>query len=258
MTIAAGAVEVWVAAFFWPFLRIGALFAVAPIIGTRAVSARIRLIAALATTLVILPVVPTPQPPELLTVPWLAAVAQELLIGAGMGFLLQIVFEAIAFGGQLIALGMGLGFAQMTDPLRGVETPVLGQFFSLFATLLFLTLDGHVRLIMLAGESFGWPPGTLVGWLPDAHLAIAQWGTAMFVGALQVALPAMCALLLVNFAFGVMSRSAPALNVLSVGLPAALIFGLLAMYTALPALQQVLDHWLDQAMASIAAIYGAG
>ncbi|WP_348675931.1 flagellar biosynthetic protein FliR, partial [uncultured Abyssibacter sp.] len=89
-------------------------------------------------------------------------------------------------------------------------------------------------------------------------LAIAQWGTAMFVGALQVALPAMCALLLVNFAFGVMSRSAPALNVLSVGLPAALIFGLLAMYTALPALQQVLDHWLDQAMASIAAIYGAG
>ena len=44
-----------------------------------------------------------------------------------MGFLLQIVFEAIAFGGQLIALGMGLGFAQMTDPLRGVETPVLGQ-----------------------------------------------------------------------------------------------------------------------------------
>lgn len=253
--IPADQIELWVASFFWPFLRIGALFAVAPIIGTRVVSPRVRLIAAMATTLVILPMVPTPEPPPLLTMPWLAAIAQELLIGAGMGFLLQIVFEAISFGGQLIALGMGLGFAQMTDPLRGVQTPVLGQFFSIFATLMFLTLDGHVQLIMLAAQSFGWPPGVLVSWLPDAHLALAQWGTAMFIGAIQVALPAMCALLLINFAFGVMSRSAPALNVLSVGLPAALIFGLLAMYTALPALQQVLDYWLDQALDSIAAIY---
>ncbi len=55
MSIPAGEIEAWIATFFWPFLRIGALFAVAPIIGTRAVSTRIRLIAALATTLAILP-----------------------------------------------------------------------------------------------------------------------------------------------------------------------------------------------------------
>lgn len=255
--IAASLLETWLADFFWPFLRIGALFAVAPIIGTRMVSARIRLMAALAVTLVIVPLVPASAPPELFSPAWFLAVAQELAIGAGMGFVLQVIFEAIAFGGQLVAMGMGLGFAMMTDPLRGVQTPVLGQFFSIIATLLFLTFQGHLQLILLAVDSFAWPPGQPVTWLPDAHLALAQWGAALFVGALQVALPAMSALLLVNAAFGVMSRSTPALNILSVGLPAALLFGLLALYFALPALSRVLDHWLAEATALIAAIYGA-
>ena len=52
------------------------------------------------------------------------------------------------------------------------------------------------------------------------------WGTHLFLGALMVALPGMTALLVVNLAFGVMSRAAPTLNLFAVGFPVTLIFGL--------------------------------
>ena len=51
----------------------------------------------------------------------LVTTAQQVLIGVAMGFALQLVFDALTLGGQLLANGMGLGFAFNVDPLRGVE-----------------------------------------------------------------------------------------------------------------------------------------
>ena len=56
---------------------------------------------------------------------------------------------------------------------------------------------------------------------------------------LLVALPAVTALLIVNLAFGVMSRSAPQLNVFSLGFPFSIVFGAVIMWVAL-------QGWLPQ------------
>ena len=77
------------------------------------------------------------------------AALAELAVGASMGFMLRLAFEAGAMAGELISQGTGLAFAQMSDPLRGVNSGVVGQWFYLAFGLLFFTANGHLALVSL-------------------------------------------------------------------------------------------------------------
>ena len=115
--------------FIWPFVRIGAFLMVMPLVGGSFVPLRVRLLLAVALTIVIAPIIPSTATQEVLSAAGLVMVIQEIGIGVAMGFLVQLVFDAIALGGQVIGMSMGLGFAVFLDRARGVSIPVLGQLF---------------------------------------------------------------------------------------------------------------------------------
>jgi flagellar biosynthetic protein FliR len=162
---------------------------------------------------------------------------QQLLVGVAIGFVLQIVFDALAMGGQLLANTMGLSFAFNVDPLRGTGAPVVGQFYTLIATLTFLALNGHLAVVQALVDGFNTLPISLDGLAPEGFRQVALWGVQLFRGALMVALPGVTALLIVNLAFGVVSRAAPSLNLFAIGFPVTLIGGLLIILAGLPAMQ---------------------
>ena len=224
----------WIGALFWPFVRIGVCLMVAPVFGASYVPKRLRVVLAAAVTIPIAPLLPAVPDVALLSADGVIITLQQLLIGAALGFALQLVFDALTLGGQLLANGMGLGFAFNLDPLRGVTTPALGQLYAVLGTLVFLALDGHIALINTLADSFrGLPVGTN-GIDAVRVRALADWGGMLFLGGLRVALPGMTALLVINLAFGVMSRAAPALNLFAVGLPVTLIFGLAIVTFSMP------------------------
>lgn len=225
------------AAYLWPFLRIGACLMVAPIFGARFVPARTRLVLAGAITLLVAPLLDPMPEVSPFSGQGLIITLQQLLIGVAVGFVLQVVFDSLAMGGQLLANSMGLSFAFNVDPLRGTGTPVLGQFYTLIATLTFLALNGHLAIIEAMVDGFRTLPVGVGGLGPDGFLAVAGWGTALFRGAMMVALPGLTALLIVNLAFGVVSRAAPTLNLFAIGFPVTLIGGLVIVLAGLPAMQ---------------------
>ncbi len=143
-------------------------------------------------------------------------------------------------GGQLLANGMGLGLAFNIDPLRGVETPALGQLYVVLGTLTFIALDGHIALIETLVASFRGLPVGPAGFSPQALRSLADWGDQMFMGAVRIALPGMTALMVINLAFGVTSRAAPSLNSVRVsGLPVTLgKSGLVVIWLGLPSTWQ--------------------
>ena len=245
LALAPGQLEAWVAQAFFPFVRIGACLMVAPIFGARFVPARARLLLAVAVTALVLPLLP-PTPVRPLSIEGVVITIHQVLIGAASGFVLMVAFDALAMGGQLLANGMGLGFAFNVDPLRGTGTAVLGQFYMVLVTLTFLALDGHVALIATLVESFRRLP---IGAAPTAETwwTVAAWGTQLFAGALRVALPGMTALLVANLAFGVVSRAAPTLNLFAVGFPAMILFGLAIVLFGLPAVQTGFVESIDAA-----------
>ncbi|AUZ55121.1 flagellar biosynthetic protein FliR [Stenotrophomonas acidaminiphila] len=236
----------------WVMLRIGAMLMAMPMVGSRAVPARVRALLAVALSVALAPVLPPVPVWNGFDAATVLSIARELAVGVSIGFLLRLIFEAGAMAGELVAQGTGLAFAQMSDPLRGGSSGVVGQWFYLLFGLLFFTSNGHLALISLLVDSYrALPIGTA---LPDPHAMAALAPTLflqVFRGALSLALPLVVAMLAVNLAFGVLARAAPALHPMQLGLPVSLLLGLvllalLAGEMAAP-VQRLLDSAFDAA-----------
>ena len=254
----AGQIEALLMQVFWPFVRIGACFMVAPIFSAQFVPARLRVLLAVVLAFMISPLVPEPEGVTLFSIPGFIITVQQMLIGAALGFCMEILFDAVTMGGQLLANSMGLSFAFNIDPVHGASTPALGQFYSLLVTLTFLALNGHLILIETLVDGFRTLPVGATGLGSDGMWTVVMWGSQIFSGALAVALPGVTALLIVNVAFGVMSRAAPQLNLFAVGFPITLVFGLVIVLAGLPSVQSSFTRLMEDAVALIRGLSGLG
>ena len=254
----AGQIEALLMQVFWPFVRIGACFMVAPIFSAQFVPARLRVLLAVVLAFMISPLVAEPTGVALFSIPGFIITVQQVLIGAALGFCMEILFDAVTMGGQLLANSMGLSFAFNIDPVHGASTPALGQFYSLLVTLTFLALNGHLILIETLMDGFRTLPVGATGLGSDGMWTVVMWGSQIFSGALAVALPGITALLIVNVAFGVMSRAAPQLNLFAVGFPITLVFGLVIVLAGLPSVQSSFTRLMEDAVALIRGLSGLG
>jgi flagellar biosynthetic protein FliR len=236
----------WMSLYLWPFLRIAALVGVAPIFGTQTVPARVKLMIAVGLTVLVAPLLPPAAFIDPLSWQGLLTTFHQVLIGLVMGFMLSLVFGALITGGQAIAQLMGLGFASMMDPQNGVAVPVVGQFYTILATLLFLGLNGHLVLINVLVSSFQALPVGPTGLSADKLWQVVLWSRWLFIAAVTIALPAITALLLVNIAFGVMTRAAPQMNIFAVGFPITILLGFVVMLVSLPYFISQTQELFDQ------------
>jgi len=223
----------WIAQFTLPFFRVAAFFATVPIFGNQLVPLRVRLMLALSASVLIFPILPDISTAAIFSLQTILLVFQQVLIGALLGFLLQVFFHVFVLAGQMIAMQMGLGFASMVDPTNGVSVAVVSQFYVVLVTLLFLVMNGHLVAVEVMVESFRYLPIAGPFFSGSAVYGLAVAGSWMFASALLLALPAVTAILIVNFAFGVMTRAAPQLNIFSLGFPFTLVFGIFILWAAL-------------------------
>ena len=223
-----------VALFIWPLMRISAMFVSLPLFSIRAVSARVRLVLSVAITLVVMPLLPPLPAVEMFSYTGFMMALTQLLIGLTSGFILQLVFAAVIFAGQGIALSMGLGFSMMVDPQSGQQVPVVAQLYTVLTTLIFISLDGHLLLIQMLLDSFKTLPIGMGGIDKAGIWSILMWSSRMFAGGLLLAMPVIAGLLLVNVIFGVAARAAPQLQIFSVGFPVTLMLGMLLVWKTLP------------------------
>ena len=237
--------------FILPFTRIAALFSVAPVIGGPFIPLRIKVAIATVITIFALPLLKTTNAIELFTLEGAIHIGMQLLIGLLMGFILRLVFGALIIAGENIAITMGLGFAQITDPVNGVSVPVVSQFLTVAATLIFLAFDGHLALINMVLNSFIYLPIGSSILQPDVFWSVAVWASNMFSGALAVAIPAVTALLITNTALALMTRAAPQLNIFSVGFPITILLGLTVIALTLPSMTTVFQKLLFSAFDQI-------
>jgi flagellar biosynthesis protein FliR len=254
MEISVGNLVSHVSAYLWPFVRIGAFVSVMPVLGASFVPKQVRLILALVLTIIVAPVLPEQIVVDFLSFGGVILVMQEIIVGIAIGFAIQLVFDAIALGGQVIAMSMGLGFAVFLDQQRGVNVPVLGQLFLMLGMLVFLSLDGHHSLIQLIADSFRLLPISTGGLGQIAISNLILWSGQVFVLAIKIALPAMTALLVVNLSFGVTSRAAPTLNLFAVGFPVAMLLGFVVIFLSMGSLTENVSRFLEDAFVMLPAL----
>jgi flagellar biosynthetic protein FliR len=257
INLTTGQLETWIGQVIWPFIRVGSCLMVAPVFSSQAVPVRIRIVLAGAIALILAPMISIPAQLSAFSLEGLVVTAQQVVIGIALGFCLQMVFDAVTLGGQLIANSMGLSYAMSVDPVRGVGDTSVGELYSIFVTLVFLALDGHLRLIEVLADGFRTLPIGGGGFGTSGLWQIVLWGATLFSSALSIALPGITALLIVNLAFGMVSRAAPSLNLMAVGFPVILVFGLVVLVVTVPQLLAAFERLLTQVFLLLQSLSGA-
>ena len=241
-----------IATVLWTMLRTGAMITALPMLGSAALPNRVKVMASLALAMALAPMLPPVPVWEGFNAATVLSIFREVAIGVAIGLCLRVIFEAGALAGELIALGTGLSFAQMTDPLRGGTSGVVSQWFYLLFGLLFFTSNGHLALISLLVDSYrSLPVGAALPDLDSFIMVVPTLMLQVFRGGLGLALPLVVAMLAINLVFGALARAAPALNPIQLGLPVALLLGLFLL-TALSAqmgapVQRLFDISFDAA-----------
>lgn len=235
----------WVSRYLYPFARISGLLMVMPLIGTRMVSLRVRLLLAIAITLVVVPVLPPMPKPEAISLASFIIVLQQLLIGILLGFVVELLMQVFVIAGQLIAMQTGLGIATTVDPSQGASVVVISQWFLFMVGLVFLALNGHLVLIEILVDSFYSLPIGMLGFSAEQFGMLVRWSGWMLAAAVVIALPALTALLIVNLAFGVMTRAAPQLNIFALGFPVTMIVGLAIMWLNMETMALGFQGYMD-------------
>ena len=233
ISLSSAQIDAWIVAFIYPLTRILAFIAAAPLWGTAGIPRRTRLILAFAIAVALspsLPAMPTVQPASLAGL-WI--LLQQMLIGIGMGFAAKIVFTAFDLAGEFIGTQMGLGFATFYDPLNSSQTPVISEFISLLALLLFLAMNGHLLYLATLAQSFSAIPVSATPLAAGSWLNLAELGSKIFSAGLLLALPIVVALMITNIALAVLTRAAPQLNIFALGFPLTLIGGFIALAISL-------------------------
>ncbi|WP_257293570.1 flagellar biosynthetic protein FliR [Endozoicomonas sp. YOMI1] len=157
------------------------------------------------------------------------AACSEFFTGLLFGAVLLIYFSVFTLAGHLTGLQMALGFAELSDPANGISVTVVARIYQVMAQLLFVLINGHLLFFMVVIDSFhALPIGHFLMIIDRVPALITMTGW-MFGAGLLIALPAIVCLLIVNLSFGFMTRSAPQMNLLTLGFPMIVLVGIVLL-----------------------------
>lgn len=227
MEFAVSTINQFLADLMLPFMRISGMFGAMIGISAKTIPAPVRALLTFFLAFMIMPVVQPVPVKEMVSVGTFVLGIQQLIIGLAIGFISTMVLNTFVLAGQVVAMQTGLGFASIVDPVNGINVPAVGQFYLILATLLFWAFDGHLSMIRMIVMSFDAFPVGSGWWTAEQFKSIVDWSAWMFVASLTLSLAPIVSLLIINLAFGVMTKAAPQLNIFTIGFSIAQITGLI-------------------------------
>ena len=232
--------------------RIGGALLMAPILGRATIPPLVKIGLALTIAILLMPVIaaaPIPNIPSLLDLAALGV--KELLVGVLIGLSLKLVFYAAQAAGSILGFQSGLAIANIVDPSTQDESNILGEFWFLITTVVFLALNGHHLALTGLAESFQIVPlgGAVFG--AGAGELLMRLSGVMFTMALKLAAPILLTVFLVDVALGALARTMPQMNIFVIGIPVKIAITLVMMAATLPVFAWALGamtDFLDQHM----------
>jgi flagellar biosynthetic protein FliR len=165
----------------------------------------------------------------------------EFMVGVSIGFCAYLIFAAVALGGQLAGVQAGFGIVDVINPLGVAEVPLLGNFQTQVAFLIFLATNAQYAMIWALARSYEIiriGGGTFGGHYFDG--VIHLFGSMMSLG-LVLASPFIVGGVILNLVLGFLSKMMPQMNLISLGLPVMVLGGIVLTLLGLPFFGTVLE-----------------
>ncbi|GAA3903525.1 flagellar biosynthetic protein FliR [Halomonas cibimaris] len=238
----------WLVAFFWPFVRITAFMAVSPLWGHSSVPNRVKVGLAALVCVAVAPFLPPMPDVALMSWTSIGIIIEQILIGLAIGLVMHIIFAVVQASGEFIGLQMGLAFASFYDAASGTNIMVLSRILYMVTLLMFLALNGHLMVLETLVMSFQTLPIGVDTLNANAFELLARYAGTIFASGMLLALPLVGSLLIINFALGILNRSAPQLTVFNIGFPTSLTVGLTLMMVLMTDLGRFLERLFHQGL----------
>jgi flagellar biosynthetic protein FliR len=214
---------------FWMVAaRVSGLFLFAPVLASQLVMRRVRVLLLLMLTVALYPAVAGGgiEVPPLEVGSVAMVLLAEVLIGMAIGLLATMPLVAVQIAGSIISYKLGLALAQVYNPEFDAQSEVIGQVLYLMALGLFVQVGGLEHMVVAVMDTFATlPPGT--AWLDAAPAELlASMIDAAFVVGLRIAMPVMLMATLASLAMGVLMRTIPQINIMTIGFAIQIVLGL--------------------------------
>jgi flagellar biosynthetic protein FliR len=227
----------------------------APVFGARGVPGLVRLGLAASITVLVYPLIFAAKPSipvELL--PYIAVVIKEVLVGLVIGFVIYTMTAILQGAGQLIDFQMGFTMGAAIDPVYGVQSPLMGNFQMVLATMLLLSTNAHHYLIAAMVKSYAYIPINPSN-LPSHFSFYTQLVANVFALAIQLAMPVFGAIFVSDVGVGLLARTVPQINIFSIVFPVKIIFGFIILLLSIPFFGEAISHLFNLNMAWILELY---
>lgn len=214
--------------FLFVLFRVGAFIMFVPVLGSAQFPARLKVGLIVLLSFSVFPMVPQEaiaQPKGLMGLS--VMLFSEMLIGFSVAYIMRMIFTAVQVAGTMIDFQMGFGVVNVIDPQTQSQVSITAQFQNIFATFLFLALNGHHLTIHALIESFEMINPHQFAFSASTAEFLVQAFAAMFVVAIQIAAPVMVILFFISVGLGLVARTVPQMNVFIVAFPLQIGVGLL-------------------------------
>lgn len=233
--------------------RIGGLLAALPVFSGRTIPTKVKLGLVLVISLMLAPVIPLPTL-SLDPVVLVGGLLSEMIIGVTIGLAVRLVFGALEVAGELLGIQMGFGAVHLFDPTTSHQTPMIAQFLTMLASLIFLAMNAHLFAMATIIQSYESIPAFgahLSSHLGEEILLLSQ---RMFTIGLKLAAPVLITILLINVLLALLGRAVPQVNVFILSFPVTIAGGLLVLSLGMPFTVDLIASQLEQLQLTIEAL----
>jgi flagellar biosynthesis protein FliR len=236
--------------FFLVLARITPLFVVAPLFSSQMLPTQVRTIIAVALSVGMTPIVMHGQtiPSDPLVVALLFIT--NTLTGLGFALAVSVVIAAVTSAGAFLDVIAGFSYGQLINPMDGTQSGVLTNLYSLVGLMLFIAIGGDAWMLRGIEHTFVLVPLAGAPKISSLAAGVDLAAGTIFVSALELAAPALLALLITDIAFGMVSKVVPQLNIFAVGFPLKIGVALLVVLAALPFMGGFLSNQVGAAVTS--------
>lgn len=227
-------------------IRTSGLMMFTPFFGSTAIPARVRVMVAVLLAYGSFATMPRAEPLDYV-LNWTVGdfalnVTGEMVVGAAMGLVCNMLFSAVQFAGQIIDQQLGFAMSELVDPFTSQNGSITGQFQFYIFIVIFLLIDGHLQFLSVFLESISRVP---LGYVMVQESLVVQMG-GVLASALEMAVrfaaPILFLSIMINIALGFISRAVPTMNVFIIGFPVKIMMGVGLMMVALG---QIMSHVPD-------------
>lgn len=233
--------------------RIGGLLAALPVFSGRTIPVKVKLGLVLTLSLMLAPSIPMPTvslDPMILV----GGMLSEMTIGVTIGLAVRLMFGALEVAGELLGIQMGFGAVHLFDPTTSHQTPMIAQFFTMLASLVFLSLNAHLFAMATIIHSYEAIPAFgahLSSHLGEEILLLSQ---RMFTIGLKLAAPVLITILLINVLMALLGRAVPQVQVFVLSFPITIAGGLLVLSLGMPFTVALIGSEFEQLQLTIEAL----